>query len=268
MYTRCPECRTIFRLGKPQLEARSGVVRCGRCQSVFRGDQHLVEKPLTEPVEADAGMPSDTRPNPPARRRHRGGATADRYRTEEAERAAARAALDTVAKGDEALLFGRRNSRARALLWAIGDALLLVVLVGQLMFYFRGELAERPNLRPLVVEFCRLLGCEIHARRDIGLVDLTETTIAPLQEQGNALRIRTAMVNRAGFAQPFPLMEVTLTDSAGNVLARRTFTPQQYLGKRRTVEEKMPPNVLIDTSLDVTNPEGKAVGYEVRLVSP
>ena len=45
MYTRCPQCQTVFRITAAQLKARDGRVRCGRCQNVFRADEHLVERP-------------------------------------------------------------------------------------------------------------------------------------------------------------------------------------------------------------------------------
>lgn len=35
MFTRCPHCRTVFRVTPQQLQASSGQVRCGRCQGVF-----------------------------------------------------------------------------------------------------------------------------------------------------------------------------------------------------------------------------------------
>lgn len=35
MFTRCANCKTVFRVTPQQLQASSGQVRCGRCQSVF-----------------------------------------------------------------------------------------------------------------------------------------------------------------------------------------------------------------------------------------
>src|SRR5271166_6001717 len=36
-FTRCPGCRTIFRVTSQQLALRSGQVRCGHCHTVFNG---------------------------------------------------------------------------------------------------------------------------------------------------------------------------------------------------------------------------------------
>src|SRR6267378_4224622 len=35
MITRCPACATAFRVTEPQLRARAGQVRCGRCGALF-----------------------------------------------------------------------------------------------------------------------------------------------------------------------------------------------------------------------------------------
>ena len=36
-YTRCPGCKTIFRVTPEQLALRDGQVRCGHCRHVFDG---------------------------------------------------------------------------------------------------------------------------------------------------------------------------------------------------------------------------------------
>ena len=48
--TRCPACNTVFRVAPPQLQARNGMVRCGRCMTVFDGFKTLSTAP--EPAGA------------------------------------------------------------------------------------------------------------------------------------------------------------------------------------------------------------------------
>ena len=43
MKTRCPACRTLFRLTPEQLKARAGKVRCGQCDHVFNALVSLIE---------------------------------------------------------------------------------------------------------------------------------------------------------------------------------------------------------------------------------
>ena len=52
MYTRCPECRTWFKVNEEQLEAAAGRVRCGQCYGSFDAASHL----WSEPDERSARM--------------------------------------------------------------------------------------------------------------------------------------------------------------------------------------------------------------------
>jgi predicted Zn finger-like uncharacterized protein len=58
LFTRCPDCRTTFRVTVEILKKADGQVRCGRCASVFNGFSELTER------EAD-----DASPNGPTSRR-------------------------------------------------------------------------------------------------------------------------------------------------------------------------------------------------------
>jgi predicted Zn finger-like uncharacterized protein len=49
--TRCPACGTVFRVTPPQLQARGGSVRCGRCLTVFDGFKTLSMGPESEAAE-------------------------------------------------------------------------------------------------------------------------------------------------------------------------------------------------------------------------
>ncbi len=43
MYTKCPECRAVFRVTTEQLQMADGLVRCGICDGVFNGKEHIEE---------------------------------------------------------------------------------------------------------------------------------------------------------------------------------------------------------------------------------
>jgi predicted Zn finger-like uncharacterized protein len=55
--TTCPHCRTSFRVVADQLKLRRGRVRCGRCQRVFSGVDHLVDLDELDLAEAAASLP-------------------------------------------------------------------------------------------------------------------------------------------------------------------------------------------------------------------
>lgn len=60
LVTRCPACRTAFRLVADQLRLRQGLVRCGQCDTVFDAREHLIALPATEP----AGPETAAQPGP------------------------------------------------------------------------------------------------------------------------------------------------------------------------------------------------------------
>ncbi|WP_316890092.1 DUF3426 domain-containing protein [Ralstonia edaphi] len=58
---RCPNCQTAFRVVADQLRLRGGLVRCGRCNHVFDGRDHLIELGAT----ATPAAPAPEAPQPP-----------------------------------------------------------------------------------------------------------------------------------------------------------------------------------------------------------
>lgn len=61
MLTRCPHCRTSFRVRPEQLRMRGGRVRCGHCSKPFNALEALLEEDGLTPALADAvESPQDT----------------------------------------------------------------------------------------------------------------------------------------------------------------------------------------------------------------
>jgi predicted Zn finger-like uncharacterized protein len=62
-YTRCPGCRTIFRVTDEQLALRDGQVRCGHCKHVFDGNAGRIS--LAPKPRDDAPFHDEARYGPP-----------------------------------------------------------------------------------------------------------------------------------------------------------------------------------------------------------
>jgi predicted Zn finger-like uncharacterized protein len=247
MYTQCPECRVYFRITAPQLGARQGLVRCGQCAAVFQARERLYEKLPEAPEAAPETAP------PPKRRRRK---------------PAARRPADSEPLTPELvapLLFPvpPRHRRLWLAGWSLASLLLAGLVGAQLAWLYRVELAAHATLQPLIAGYCEWLGCELTPAHHVGRIEF-ETSIAPHPKFTNALRLRADLVSRAERVQRYPLLEVTLTDSEGRPLSRRRFGPRDYLGAK--TGDTMMPNVVVHALLDVTNPENRAVGYEIRLL--
>lgn len=260
MFTRCPECHTAFRVTVAQLKARDGLVRCGRCNAVFRADLRLfaapgggepAEEAPTEEIQRTEEIRTETR----AKKSKRGKRTAD-------------AQADIPVITDLSLFLPPRRRLVHPLLWTGGILLTALVLLGQFIYFYRNELAQVPQLEPVVAELCRVLECDIVSLERHATLELVETTIAPHPRYANVLRIRASLVNRNDQAQPLPLMQVSLTASDGQLLARRVFGARDYLATPAAAALPMSPNVAVNALLDVTNPDNKATGYEIKLFPP
>ena len=265
MYTQCPACLTTFKVTPAQLAVRGGMVRCGICSAIFHAEQRRLQaKP--EPKTADAAPAAATPPEkekrrPGKNRRRTGRRRIDKLRLLD-KKLAEEAKIPTVTQQP---LFARSRRRA-AVLWGLGSFVLLLLLAGQFVYSYRNELATIPEWRPHLVDICLYAGCELRPLRDVGRIELLQTSIAPHPKYENALRIRATLVNRATFRQAYPRMEVSLTSSAGQIIARRAFAPIQY--SETPLEAALTPHVVATALLDITNPGGKAVGYEIRLITP
>ncbi|SOY51113.1 DUF3426 domain-containing protein [Cupriavidus taiwanensis] len=66
LVTRCPACRTAFRLVADQLRLRQGLVRCGQCETVFDAREHLIEIPLPAGSTAPSAQKPAAAPAPAA----------------------------------------------------------------------------------------------------------------------------------------------------------------------------------------------------------
>jgi predicted Zn finger-like uncharacterized protein len=244
MYTRCPECQTAFRITVAQLKARDGLVRCGRCDSIFRADLRLFA-PSSVPAEDT----SETE------------MFIDLSAEESIDRDRAHAPHEIPIITDFSVPPSRER---RTMLWFFASLTLALLWLGQFVYFYRDELAQVGDLQPALVKFCEILRCKLANASDTSVPELVQTSIAPHPRYANALRIRAAFVNRAEQPLELPLMQISVTDIGGQLLARRVFAPREYLvaGAPATVA---PPNVVVQALLDVTNPENKASSYEVQL---
>lgn len=267
LHTLCPACGTTLALTSAQLKARKGLVRCGRCAEVFRGDRHLVDAPPSEKKVRKRDTTKQT-PKPKQKTLTQNESPTERVKLAKRGDDDSDSSLqqEFISADVAQLLRGKRRWHVTPLVWLIAAVALSVVLVGQIAYFYPSELARYPQLAPLVTRVCASLGCQVQAKQDVGLIELVRTTVGPHPKQEQALRVRAALVNRADFPQPFPLMEITLTNSAGEVIARRTFSPTEYL-KSADVGDSMIPNVVVDGLLDISNPDPNPGGYQIRLLA-
>jgi predicted Zn finger-like uncharacterized protein len=117
------------------------------------------------------------------------------------------------------------TGRARNALW-VAFALLLVVLVGQWTVRERDWLAARsPQLQPLLQALCQPLGCRIEPYRRLDAVVIDGSSFNRIDPQ--RFRFSVTLHNEADLPVATPALELSLTDTAGQVLVRRVLLPDE-----------------------------------------
>ena len=160
---------------------------------------------------------------------------------------------------------------AKPLRWpyVLVSVVLVLALLGQLAFHFRGELAVRaPATRPALEVFCRLLGAQIPLPRHVELVSIEASDLQADTARNNMLVLSATVRNRATYAQAFPSLELTLTDTEDNAVAKRILPPSEYLPARLKDTTAFAANTDIAVRLWIEARDLAAAGYRLYVFYP
>jgi len=153
--------------------------------------------------------------------------------------------------------------------WIAGSLFATLLLGLQAALAFRTELAVVwPEARPALVSLCDLAACEVGLPAKVGLVGIEASDLHPDTETKGLLTLTATLKNRAPFAQEFPHLELTLTDTADKPVARKVLAPANYLPPRSSTVDGMPPNADIAVNVRVDTGEMAASGYRLYLFYP
>jgi len=122
-----------------------------------------------------------------------------------------------------------RGRRRRTLLFGFGALLLAVVLLAQLAVALRADILARfPQTRPALSGLCQVFRCTVGwpERGDLLAVVGSELQALP----GTSVFELTAVVrNRGNMTLALPWIELTLSDTLSRTVARKVFSPADYL---------------------------------------
>ncbi|MBI2313604.1 MAG: DUF3426 domain-containing protein [Betaproteobacteria bacterium] len=268
MMTRCPACATTFRVTSEQLQARHGRVRCGQCSTVFNAFDTL----STVSEEAAAG------------KRLVGEAPSGESAVEEPREAAMRRAEPGAGNGDAATgpVRLRENSTPhfddyapvlerppRNRPWALGSLLLLLLLAGQAAYQLRTELATvLPGTRPYLEILCEYVSCTVALPQRVEYLNIESSDLKADPGRPGVILLSATLRNNAPFPQGFPALELTLTDTQDQPVARRVFLPADYLGRNTGTGAGIAPNRALDIRLALGITDLPAAGYRLYLFYP
>ena len=299
--TRCTSCGTVFRVVQDQLKVSEGWVRCGRCDNVFNALESLFDLEREAPPEwipvASQDVPNSaaasvvsaaesgaftssvdigpSKPTPDSREADKQKPSPDVDAAFGFVGSGAEAdfslGADTKRSADSTPAFMRgaprpsHRQRVKSRIKLSASAFALACgLVGQLTHHFRDLVATRiPVTRPALMAWCTIAGCTIDAVRRIE--DVAVESSALTRTPGlDAFRLSVTLRNRGSMVVALPSIELSLTSSAGAVLARRTFSAGDFPG----VSPRM--QVGSESALQVTLATGMSniSGYTVEIFYP
>lgn len=254
LVTRCPRCKTLFRVLPEQLQAHGGQVRCGRCMHAFDGFQMLAVESAgapPEPVRVPRNGVADPKPKPP---------TGSRVVS-----AAGNPAASGFDSSDDAA--GTATLQRRRMTPAV-CVLLGALLLGQLVFLFRGELSARSSvMKTVLTRACQLAGCSVPLPQRPDLVKIEASDVNMIDKNRPAIVQLTATLRSyADHDLAYPALDLVLTNATEHAVARRIFLPEDYLDDTRDPRAGMPPRGEITVALDLDTGNLNAAGFRLDLL--
>lgn len=295
LLTRCPRCQTLFRVTPAQLQARAGTLRCGRCMHVFDGYQALGAEPqhaLAAPVQpaaapadergasqtpASIATPTAAEKPPPVMSASSSGAPSasavgptgvstepQSLRVHAPAITAENASVADRPDYPQQLL----RTPMAAQLWSIAAVALAVLLVLQAAFTFRSELAARyPIARSAFTAICEHAGCSLTLPQRPDLVRIEASDVHMIDaNRPQLVQLTATLRSYASFDVAYPALDLVLTNSNEHALARRIFTPDEYLDQTRDPQSGIAANAEITVALDLDTGNLNAAGFRLDLL--
>ncbi len=150
------------------------------------------------------------------------------------------------------------------LFWIIAGGAGFVLLGWQMQIFLIANYGQHPGYRDYLEHFCDLTACELPLQQDTYRLTLSQVEVVPHPFQPNVLILMIKLINKADFVQPYPTLQLTLTDREGWVVGRRAFSPQDYLLEEQL--NRLIPGELSAVQLALAHPHEKVVDFEVNIL--
>ncbi len=264
--TQCPHCGTHFKITAEQRNAHRGLVRCGKCESVFNAVDNL----YTQPQRLDLPLMLDDIDEATGLL-----AVYDHYADKGnsvsiSPDAAARLANDFSHISDVYVAPKPLPASPRlTMLLAIGSVIFGLVLVLEATYFFRVEIAARlPGIKPVMLKICSQLNCTLPLPQKVDLISIESSGLEADPTQINIITMHALLRSSAPYAIGYPSIELTLTDIQDNAIARRNFSPADYLPPKEDDKQGLSANREASINLHLNTTDLKPAGYRLFLFYP
>ncbi|MCW8807328.1 MAG: zinc-ribbon and DUF3426 domain-containing protein [Rhodanobacter sp.] len=278
MYTQCPECQTVFSLDVNLLAQARGYVGCGYCSIEFDALASLAEQLPPEPFRLLPTQPESHqlptlelavyRPQPePVAVLEAEIRVADNHDTEDFSQLVFAPRFVREQHAQEPARLRKRKPRRPASgelqwPWAAACLLLILLLSGQLAWAERGPLIRNPVMGHWLRSTCTALGCQLPLIAAPQKLRLVASNVQAHPSVPDALMISASVRNDAAFAQPYPVLEITLSDARGRPVAMRRLQPRDYLDDDAALRRGLAPGGSTVLLIEAKDPGEKAVAFD------
>jgi hypothetical protein len=155
-----------------------------------------------------------------------------------------------------------RSSGERRWPWLVACMLLMLLLAIQLAWAERDPLIRNPTVGGWLRSSCAVLGCGIPLVAAPQQLQLLASNVQAHPSVAGALMISASVRNDATFAQPYPILTITLSDAQGRHIAMRRLQPREYLDDSTILQRGLAPGATAVLLLELEDPGDKAVAFE------
>ncbi|MFN3629311.1 MAG: DUF3426 domain-containing protein [Casimicrobiaceae bacterium] len=155
-------------------------------------------------------------------------------------------------------------STAERLGWAVLTLFAASALVLQGLYVFRDTLAARlPQSQPVLVWLCGWVDCRIAPPRALSSAGFVSSELAADPAHRGLLILSATLRNSSDTPVAFPHLILTLEATDGQPVARKVFSPEQYLPASAKVDQGLPGNTDVEVKLYLDASQVNAVGFKV-----
>ncbi len=266
MFTRCPECKTAYRISVDQLRAGRGEALCERCQIVFnalvslghavkdttREDAPQIRPPLLG--DRDAVLLPKFEPKPP-----------DKSGSEGAGSAYDAQAFEQEGKGSRGEKSTGPLSVTPVVWWGLGVSGLAALLIVQLVVFEGGRMVQSARMRPWLEMICKTVDCHLPPYKDVRRIHIFDRALRPDSMRDDALEFQLIFANQSDLPQILPNLKLVLIELNGSPVAERIFTPAEYLPEGESVS-LMPVGKPFEIRLLLAKPNHDVGGFTFELL--
>ncbi len=236
MFTQCENCKAIFRVTLREITTTKGRLRCGECYSIFDATKTLsntTPMPFQEVVDLESTAPVVI-PK-----------TKKRDNNKEAHTISIRQSNESP---NDSLPYYKEDTDKPAQTfnkWLLISVLFLTLLLAlQIYFNIKFKATEEPRHEP---EKIQMLSYNVFAHPN----------------ESDVLLISATLENIAKLKQPYPIIELRLSDSKSKVIALRRFRPSEYL-QNQAKGLMLSHNQQSKIKLKIKDPGSKATRFQFK----